>query len=151
MLTLCSTVNRAQLFVLLFVVALAGCERQSDQSKELAPDSTPNTATSNTQRFQELLGRWVRPDGGYILEVTNVDKEGRVQAGYFNPRPIKVANARAVWEGPQLKVFIELRDTGYPGCTYTLTYNAEKKQLVGDYFQAAMGETYQIFFVRAEQ
>jgi hypothetical protein len=143
-------VNRPEhiFLILSLVVVLTGCRREGDQSKAREP--TPISASSNTQRFQELLGRWLRPDGGYILEITKVDNEGRVQASYLNPRPIHIANARAVWESTQLRLFVELRDEGYPGCTYTLTYSPEKKQLVGDYFQAAMNETYQIFFVRAE-
>lgn len=112
--------------------------------------SNSASRTSNTDRFQELLGRWLRPDGGYILDVSKVESDGRATVQYFNPRPINVANARAVWEGTQLRLFVELRDTGYPGSTYVLTYQPSQKQLVGEYFQAALNETYQVAFVRAD-
>ena len=39
------------------------------------------------------LGRWLRPDGGYILEIKSIDASGAMQADYFNPNPIHVAKA----------------------------------------------------------
>jgi len=38
--------------------------------------------------FQRLEGRWVRPDGGYVLELKDIKKDGSLTAAYFNPRPI---------------------------------------------------------------
>ena len=46
------------------------------------------------------------------------------------------------------KVFIELRDTNYPGPTYTLTYDPKEDQLKGVYFQAALQQSYDVVFVR---
>ncbi|MBE0617519.1 MAG: hypothetical protein IH608_06285, partial [Proteobacteria bacterium] len=37
---------------------------------------------------QRLVGRWVRPDGGYVLELVAIRDDGGVEALYFNPRPI---------------------------------------------------------------
>jgi len=50
--------------------------------------------------------------------------------------------------GAALKVFVELRAPGYPGSTYTLTYDAQRDQLQGTYFQAALGQTFAVAFVR---
>ncbi len=95
-----------------------------------------------------LAGRWQRPDGGYVLEISDIGPDGRVKAAYFNPRPIHVA--RAEWkerEGlPQL--FVELRDLNYPGSTYTLTYDAEADRLAGVYYQAALRQTFDVVFER---
>ena len=41
-------------------------------------------------------------------------------------------------EGGALKLFIELRDVGYPGSTYTLTYLPAGDRLTGVYYQAAI-------------
>src|SRR5262245_38211615 len=58
-------------------------------------------ATNNSTRAQavvpsRLVGRWQRPDGGYVIEIRNVATNGKLDAGYFNPRPINVA--RAEWQ-----------------------------------------------------
>lgn len=42
---------------------------------------------------RRLEGRWLRPDGGYILEVRAIKKDNSVEAAYFNPRPINVHEA----------------------------------------------------------
>ena len=96
----------------------------------------------------KLKGQWLRPDGGYILEIRDVKPDGTVDAGYFNPRPIHVAKAQASLEGQFIKVFIELRDVNYPGSTYTLYFNAASDHLAGNYFQAAQGATFEGEFVR---
>jgi len=45
--------------------------------------------------------------------------QGSVDAGYFNPGKINIAEANAsLWKG-LVKLFIKLQDKGYPGSTYT--------------------------------
>ena len=97
---------------------------------------------------KSLQGRWIRPDGGYVLEIKSVAADGRLDAAYFNPRPIHVAEARASREGSTIKVSIELRDENYPGSTYNLVYDPQSDRLSGDYYQAVAREHYPIFFVR---
>ena len=87
--------------------------------------------------FDRLKGRWMRPDGGYVIEIKAIDAHGKMVAAYFNPRPINVSRAEASQEGATTRVFIELRDVNYPGATYTLTYDPESDQLKGVYFQPA--------------
>ena len=100
--------------------------------------------------FIKLKGRWVRTDGGYILSVKDVDSNGKLDAAYYNPRPINVSNAQATREGETLKVFIELRDAGYPGSTYTLTHDPKTDRLSGVYYQAAIGQQFDVIFVRSK-
>jgi hypothetical protein len=100
--------------------------------------------------FGKLKGRWMRPDGGYILSVKDVDPAGKMDAAYYNPRPINISKAQATLEGETLKVFIEMRDTGYPGSTYTLTYDPKTDQLGGMYYQAAIGQRFNVIFVRSK-
>ena len=109
-----------------------------------APTVTAEVKTA----FQVLKGRWLRPDGGYVIEVKGIDDSGKMEAAYLNPRPINISKAQATQEGTVTKVFIELRDTGYPGSTYTLTYDPQSDQLKGIYFQAAMQQSFEVFFVR---
>jgi hypothetical protein len=97
---------------------------------------------------QKFIGRWVRPDGGYVIHVRKVGPDGSVDAGYFNPNKINVSEANiSVWKGFD-KLYIKLDDKGYPGSTYTLYYYADKDQLAGFYYQAAIKETYEVLFIR---
>lgn len=98
--------------------------------------------------LEKLKGRWLRDSGGYIIEIRGVGPGGKLEAAYFNPRSIHVAKAKASQEGGTVKVFMELRDVNYPGSNYTLTYDAGKDRLVGRYYQAVAGETFDVFFVR---
>jgi len=98
--------------------------------------------------LDRLKGRWVRPDGGYVLQIRDVEASGKIAAGYFNPRPINVSRAEATLDGTTLKVFTELRDVNYPGATYHLTYDPGSDQLRGVYFQPALQQSFQVFFVR---
>jgi hypothetical protein len=98
--------------------------------------------------FDVLNGRWLRPDGGYILEIRSVDAGSKINVVYLNPKPINVAKAEATRDGSTVKVFVELRAPGYPGSTYTLTYDPTRDQLEGIYFQAALQQRFDVMFVR---
>jgi hypothetical protein len=112
-----------------------------------AADALPAIMRIDEQR---LAGRWIRPDGGYILEVKEIKKDGGLIAAYFNPNPINVS--RAEWQRTQgaLAVFIELRDTNYPGSIYKLHYDQKTDRMMGTYFQAVQKETYEVEFIRAK-
>ena len=97
---------------------------------------------------KSLQGRWTRPDGGYVLEIRSVAADGKLDAAYFNPRPIHVAEARASREGSTIRVYIELRDENYPGSTYNLRLDPGGDRLSGDYYQAVARQRYPIYFVR---
>jgi hypothetical protein len=99
-------------------------------------------------QFQTLQGRWQRNDGGYVIDIRNVEPGGKLTAGYFNPRPINVAKAEASRDGETVKVFIELRDVNYPGSSYSLTYDPAGDRLSGTYFQAIERVTYDVYFTR---
>jgi hypothetical protein len=98
--------------------------------------------------FESLKGRWLRPDGGYVVEIREINGSGKMVAAYFNPRPINVSRAEASQEGTTTTVFIELRDTNYPGATYTLAYDPQSDQLKGIYFQPALQQSFDVVFVR---
>jgi len=109
----------------------------------------PETAVSAEQPdFKVIIGEWVRPDGGYIVRVRDVNPDGSVDAGYFNPGKINIAEANVSLRKGLVKLFIKLQDKGYPGSTYTLYYYPEKDALAGFYYQAAVGQTYEVVFFR---
>jgi hypothetical protein len=125
--------------------------------KQTAAQSGPPSATKESapatgaqREFAPLTGRWLRPDGGYVIEIKAIDANGKMVAAYFNPRPINVSRAEAALEGTTVKVFIELRDINYPGATYTLTYDPVGDQLKGVYFQPALQQSFDVVFVRLQ-
>ena len=112
----------------------------SDHSKEITPGDTSD--------FRALLGEWIRVDGGYVIRLKDIEPDGRVHAVYLNPRSINVSDAFISKQGDRTKLFIKLHDKGYPGSTYTLLYNRDNDALVGIYYQAVMGRSFDVAFLR---
>jgi len=141
---------------LLCAGALCGFLVSCGNQPETAPlPPAPGTnaapaAAAPSPELVKLVGKWERPDGGYILEIKSVDAGGKLEAGYFNPDPIHVARAAALRDKGVTKVFLELRDANYPGCTYSLTHDPQSDQLYGQYFQAAMQQTFDVTFARVK-
>ena len=95
-----------------------------------------------------LNGKWQRPDGGYVLDLSEAGPDGQLKAAYFNPRPINVAQSRWTFKDKTLQVFVQLRDVNYPGSTYTLSYDPATDRLSGIYFQAVQRQQFEVFFER---
>ena len=111
---------------LLVVMALASCSPEKEE------ESVEEEITADV-----LLGSWVRPDGGYILQIRTANPDGTLNAGYFNPRPINVGSAGWRRAGSILKVEVVLDDVNYQGSNYTLVYEPGADRLAGLYYQAA--------------
>jgi hypothetical protein len=128
------------------LAATSSATQLTENNSALTPAGA--SATDTESGFEKLAGRWVRPDGGYMLEIKSANAQGQLAAGYFNPRSIHVARAEASREGTSIRVFVELRDVNYPGSTYTLVYEPISVLLRGIYFQAVMKEHYDVLFER---
>ncbi len=113
-------------------------------------ESGPPEARPAQADVQHLAGRWLRPDGGYVLELKDIREDGSLKASYFNPRPINVHLAKWSREKGVLNLFVELRDTNYPGSKYTVQYDPKTGRLKGTYFQAMEKQTYNIEFFRVQ-
>jgi hypothetical protein len=124
---------------------------QTNSGAEAQPKKEAASEAKGKTGFDVLKGRWVRPDGGYVIQIRNVDGTGKIDAGYLNPRPINVSKAQATKESGKIKVFVELSDVGYPGSTYTLTYDAKQDVLVGVYHQAVMKQDFDVYFTRIKE
>ena len=141
---------------LVIVAFVGGCtDKKSDVETAKPPvrSQAENSKTVFAHKQSDLLklvGRWVRMDGGYIIEIRNVASDGKMDAAYFNPRPINVSVAEASRTSTGIKVFIELQDQGYPGSTYTLSYDPAKDSLVGFYYQAVMQQNFDVVFARVK-
>jgi len=143
---------RKRCFFAAFVVTIFGIGTMFSSMAQVVfaeGEKSPNQSKKQTD-VQRLAGRWVRPDGGYILELQEIKKDGSLRAAYFNPRPIKVFSAK--WSRTERKIdlFVELRDVNYPGSTYNLRYESKTDRLKGIYFQAVERQTFEIQFIRAK-
>jgi len=106
---------------------------------------------SEISDYKDLIGRWLRPDGGYVLVINNIDEEGQIDATYLQPRNIHVSQAEMITEEDEEYIYVELQDTGYPGSNYKLKYDAETDRLVGVYYHAVLKQKFDIYFVRKER
>ena len=123
--------------IIVIILALAVFSRDAETA-----------ASAEEPDFKVIIGEWVRPDGGYVVRIRDVNLDGSVDAGYFNPGEINIAEANvSLWKG-FVKLFIKLQDKGYPGSTYTLFYYPKKDALAGFYYQAAIGQTFEVIFLR---
>jgi hypothetical protein len=140
---------------LVVVITAGGFWWSKHRQADVAPVAAPASKTTNTSvssealpAFEKLKGRWLRAEGSYIVEVRSVEPGGKMDAAYFNPRPINVAKAEALMDGDTVKVFVELRDVNYPGSTYTLTYQPTTDRLAGTYFHAVSRQNMDVEFNR---
>jgi hypothetical protein len=138
--------RRCRLLLALMTAFIISCGQPAEQPRETA--SAPAAASAGD--YQPLIGRWARTDGDYIIEIKGITADGKAEAGYFNPRPINVARAEASRDGGALRLFLELRDSGYPGCLYKLGFDKTASRLTGTYFQAAQNQTYEVVFEKMQ-
>jgi hypothetical protein len=122
-------------------------ERAADGVEDAGGTSTESVTA---EQIDAITGKWRRPDGGYIIDIRGIDAAGSLKVAYYNPSPINVSQAQVVKSASGLHIFIELRDTGYPGATYRLDYDADKDQLSGLYHQPTVNQTFDVIFVRAQ-
>lgn len=129
----------------LFIVSIAVCAAADAGPAATTPDTAPAARQAD---FGVLVGRWVRPDGGYMVTVKSVDAGGTLDAAYANPTPLPFAKAEASRDGNTINVFLELRAGGYDGSTYTLTYDPARDVLEGVYYQAVARQRFDVRFSR---
>lgn len=135
------------LFIFTFTLVLAGCGEQPVSKP--AAESTSKPATPEVAAHlnpKNLIGSWMRNDGNYTIKIDKVKDQGYLSASYFNPSPIHTDKTTYKVEDDSLKVHMLLNDTNYPKCTYDLIYNEEKQMLLGQYYQATSGQTYNVMF-----
>lgn len=110
-----------------------------------APARLPPARTIDTNK---LIGRWLRTDGNYVLEIKSVRPDGKVDAAYFNPSPVNVSRAEVFSEEGDPRLLVELRDRGYDGNYYTLAYDPATDCLAGVYHQLTMAQQFEVEFIR---
>lgn len=136
------TGTRVRVATALALAALAPATRG------VAAEPAPAVEKALPGEVRALVGRWVRTDYPYTIEIASVKGDGTVEAAYYNPRPINVGRAVYVESVAGPVVTVELQDANYPGSTYTLTYDRIRDILLGTYFQAVQGQTFAVIFTR---
>jgi hypothetical protein len=67
--------------------------------REAGPTTRPVAVVHTTPDFQKLKGNWLRPDGGYVIEIRDVDDKGKMNAAYSILVP-------SMWPGPKHRATI---------------------------------------------
>ncbi len=89
-----------------------GAGAQGPAPASTAPPAAPATAKPN---LDVVKGTWVRPDGGYVIDVKGVGADGRLEATYFNPNQLPFAKAQASNDGGVLRVALVIQAGGDAG------------------------------------
>jgi hypothetical protein len=110
--------------------------------------STPAPVPAVIADKNRLAGTWQRTDAQYQLVISDIASDGTLKATYRNPNPIHVSKANWVDGKNVFSIFVELRDVNYPGSNYSLTYLPDRDMLIGKYFQAVQGVSYDVSFSR---
>lgn len=141
-------VSRA-LAALLAGVLVSGSPAHAQRVEDSQAGKAAAAAKAQAE-FGALQGKWVRPDGGYVIDIRAIEAGGKLDASYANPRPLPFAVAQATREGANVTLFFELRAGGYNGSTYTLTYDPSSDTLRGVYYQAVAGQRFDVYFARVK-
>jgi hypothetical protein len=146
-------VSVLSLGVLVSAIVMTGCSKSEPENKGKLPEAAVSgmgPAKTAKAEFQGLVGNWVRPDVGYTLEIHSVAADGKMDVSYSAPRAVAVGKAAATVEGGSVKVVIELSDPSLAGSKYSLKFDSQADRLNGTYYQAALGESFDVFFVRTQ-
>lgn len=135
------------LIVMLVLYTMVNQEPINNPADPASIEKSDHSVTK-TPEISRLIGRWLRPDGGYILEIRSASPDGKLEAGYFNPKAINVGRAEWVAKDGKLYVMAELQDVNYPGSIYGLEYQVSSDRLIGTYYQAVEKSTFDVEFVR---
>ena len=134
--------------ICLLIIGLAAAIVYSLMNRSSLEPTAINSQKEKIPEFDKLIGSWVRPDGGYVIEISKIHPDGKVDAAYFNPRSIYVSRSTVSNKDGIIELFIELQGQGYPGSTYTLRYNPAYDAMVGIYFQAVIQQPFDVIFQR---
>jgi hypothetical protein len=132
--------------LVVLVFAAVACVASAQAQTPAASPGRPGAKAA--AGLHVLVGRWVRPDGGYVITIKGVDASGKLDAAYANPNPLPFARAEAARDGKTIKLFFELTAGGYNGSTYALTFDPVSDVLEGVFYQAVAQQKFNVYFAR---
>jgi uncharacterized protein (DUF2147 family) len=131
------------------LLLLAGLHCRARES-EAAAAATAMPAATETPSPEKVVGRWLRSDSDYTIQIAGVGPDGKLDVRYFNPNPIHVSRAETRTADGKRLVFVELQDRGYPGNFYALIYDPGSDSLTGVYNHLGQQQQYEVAFSRIE-
>jgi hypothetical protein len=134
--------------VLAVVIGVSACAKKAEPAASAPPLAAPTTAPAADSSSGKLVGRWLRADSDYVIQVDSVGSDGTLVAKYFNPGPIHVSRAAWKEEGGKLGMIVELTDRNYPGNFYLLAYDPGSDSLMGVYNHLGVQQQYEVAFSR---
>jgi hypothetical protein len=151
------TKKKSPMWMVIVVIAVASIGGILWRNYNVAKDTNSSASSSTSANAPAksdkdlLVGRWTRTDsdGAYVIEIKSAGADGKLEASYFNPNPIKVGHAEWQKKNNGLMIVVELRDVNYPGSTYTLNFIPSENRMTGNYYQAVEGANFDVEFVRA--
>jgi hypothetical protein len=123
-------------------------EANKTDSQTLTAGDTAAKNSMKTPDVNQLTGDWLRTDGGKTIRIKGATPDGKLNAEYFNPKPIHVGQAEWLVKNSSLVIIVELQDVNYPGSRYALEYIEAEDVLAGVYYQAVDKENFEVEFVR---
>src|SRR4051794_32407610 len=100
-------ISIALLIFAIAAVLVSNSKSKSTTKKSLgASSAVPQAALSSAEK--QLVGHWLRPDGGYVIEIREAKPDGQLDASYFNPSIVNIS--RADWKRDEsgMQISIEL-------------------------------------------
>ena len=134
-------VGRRTAALFLAAATVVACRKPEEGAESRGADSVAASP-------DRLVGRWLRSDADYTIDIASVGPDGKLEARYLNPGPIHVARAESGMVDGALRVFLELQDRGYPGSYYTLTYDPGSDSLTGVYHHLGINQQFEVAFSR---
>jgi len=123
-------------------------EQNKTNSQPLQAGDTVAKISMKTPDVNQLTGDWLRTDGGKTIRINGASPDGKLDAEYFNPKPMHVGQAEWLVKNNSLVIVVELQDVNYPGSRYALEYFPAEDELAGIYYQAVDKENFEVEFVR---
>lgn len=141
------TILASLLFYAFAMLAIVGCGNKKTENKKISSSSEDLQQAANNAGIEDgLIGVWLRSDGTYRIEITEVKDDGTLIAKYFNPNSINVGKSGWRIQNDELQMYVELSDENYPECLYKLTFDDASDTLIGTYYQAVAKQTYEVSF-----
>ena len=136
-----STARWIGICFMIMTIACSGERQDKTESAKTIPDQGPGL-------HPEVTGEWLRTDGNYVLNIQRFNPDSTLNAIYLNPRPINIAETRWKVQDNYIYFYVKFDDQGYPGSYYSLGYLPEEDKLYGLYYQAVMGQEFEVIFER---
>src|SRR5687767_3325740 len=93
-----------QLLLPVFLVMFFfSCEQQPGKDDKV--DSSDATVMQEQLKESDknlLIGNWIRTDADYKIQISEIDHEGKMKTGYYNPASINVAYSNVKRNGELL-------------------------------------------------